>query len=99
MDSASLADVLQALEAERVLVVQQVLAGLLVEALRVIAVDLGDVQRQRAVHENGDVGNALLVGQLVQQQHELLGAAHGEGRHDDAAAAPRGAVHYVGAAC
>jgi len=91
-----LADVLQALETERILVVEQVLPGLIVEALRMSAVDVGHVQRQRAVDKNGDVGNALLVEELVQQEHELLGAAHGESRHDDASAAPRGAVHDVG---
>jgi len=50
-----------------------------VEALGVIAMHLGHVEGQRAIHEEGDVGNALLVEELVEQQDELLGASHGKG--------------------
>ena len=56
------ADVLQALETEGVLVVVDELEGLLVEALGMVAMHLGDVQSERAVGEDGDVGDALLVG-------------------------------------
>ena len=90
-----LADVLQALEAEGILVVVQELASLLVEALGVIAVHVGDVHSQRAVHKNRDIGNASLAGQLVQQQHQLLGASHGEGGHNDAPALGRCPIHHI----
>ena len=42
----------------------------------------GDVDGQGTVDEDRNIGNALLVGQLMEQQHELLGAAHRE-RGDD----------------
>ena len=71
----------------------QVRAGLLVEAFRVVAVHVGDVHGERAVHEDRDVGDALFVGELVQQQHQLLGAPDRERRHDDAAAARRRPLH------
>ena len=71
-------------------------ARLLVEALGVVAMDLGDVHRQRAVHEDRDIRNPLLVGELVQQQHQLLRTPDGEGRDDDPPAAPRGPVDHVG---
>ena len=83
-----LADVLQPLEAERILAVVQILARLRVEALGMIAMHLGHVDRQRAVDEERDIRDPLLVDKLVQQQHQLLRAPHGERRHDDPAAAP-----------
>ena len=67
-----------------------------IEALGVVAMHLGHVERQRAIHEERDVGNALFVDKLVEQQHELLRAPHGERGHDDASAAARGAVDHVG---
>ena len=39
--------------------------------------------------------HVIRIGQLMQQQHQLLRAAHGKRRHDNAAAAPAGPVHHV----
>src|SRR5260370_843460 len=56
-----LANILQPLESKRVLAVGEVLARFLVEALGVIPMHLRHVERQRAVHEERDVGNPLLI--------------------------------------
>ena len=83
-----LADVVQPLEAERVLAVLQPRERFGVEAFRVLAEDRVTLTASGLSDEDGDVGDALVVEQLVQQQHELLRAADGEGGDDDAAAAP-----------
>jgi hypothetical protein len=59
-----LADILQALESEWVLTVEQILPRLFVKALGVRPVDSGNVDRQRTIHEEGDVGDALFVDEL-----------------------------------
>jgi len=76
---------MQALETERILVVEQVLLSI-VEALRMSAVDVGHVQRQR-LSTKWDVGNALLVEELVQQETSCWVRPTAK-RHDDASAAP-----------
>src|SRR5579871_455534 len=60
-------DVLQAAETEWIFAAEQVLAGFFVKALRVVAVHLGDIHGQGAVDKYGDIGDALLVRQLMEQ--------------------------------
>src|SRR5690606_23022389 len=80
---ARLADVLQPLEAEGVVVGEHVVEELAVVALRVRLEDAGDVDGEGAVHEDGDAGDAVLVPELVERVDELLRAADGEGGDDD----------------
>src|SRR6516165_11394379 len=88
-------NVLEAPEAERVLAREQIFPGLLVEALRVSAVHVGDVYGKGTVDINGYGGDTLLIGELVEQQNQLLRAPHRKCRHDDATAAPCGTVDYI----
>src|ERR1035438_8620539 len=39
--------------------------------------------------------HVIRIGQLMQQQHQLLRAAHGKRRHDNATAAPASPAHHV----
>src|ERR1022692_2800185 len=61
-------NVLKAPEPEGVLPAGQVLAGFVVEAFGVVAMDRGDVDGQGTIDEDRNTGNALLVGQLMEQE-------------------------------
>ena len=62
-----------------------------------LAENLGHVDGQRAVHENGDRGEAVFsLNNSWSSTDQQLGAAHGEGRNDDLAAAPAGPVDDLG---
>src|SRR5580700_3803499 len=91
-----IADVLQAAESERVLVVVEVGLGFGVETFRVGAVHGCHVDGERTVHKNRNVGDAFGIRQLMQQQDKLLGAADGECRHNNAPAALGGTVYHLG---
>ena len=89
-------DVAQRREGEDGAVVLDELARLFVVALGVALEDVGDVHRERAVDEDGQVGDAAGDVQLVQRVDDLLRAADGEGGDDDLALARDGVVDDLG---
>ena len=87
----------QAVEAEGILVVpDEGLVRLLVVALGMDLEDRGRVDRHRAVHPDRDLGDALLVDEQVEVEHQLLRALDREGRDHDLAASRHRLVDDVG---
>ena len=57
------------------------------------AENIGDINRQRAVHIDGHIRQIPLMVESVQQVDQKLGALHGKGRDDNFAAALAGALN------
>src|ERR1035441_2836622 len=73
-----LTNVFETREPKRILPVLKERPGAFVKALRMSAKYRRNVHRQGAVHKDGERRDALLIGQLMQQQDNLLGAADRE---------------------
>jgi len=68
----------------------------LVHAFRMAFENVGDADRHGAVQEDHDPGDAFLVSETAQVEHQLLGAFDGERRDDDVSARPDGPVDDLG---
>jgi hypothetical protein len=80
------ADVGEVLEAEGVAAVFGELRGFAIVLVGVLAIDVGDVERERAVNINGDLRELAFGEEFVEEQNDVLGAADGEGGDDDVSA-------------
>ena len=82
-----IANELQALESENVVVAFQYLIRFIIEAFGVFAEDLGRFHRERAVNIHRQVGQQSFVLQIIQLIDKVLRSADTECRNDDLAAA------------
>ena len=85
----------EAVEAEGIGVVFDHVVDIVIEEVDIHAEDFGGIDSQWAIHKYWDfLGQLALVIEVVEQVHDLLGAADGERRYDEFAAFLDASVVY-----